>query len=488
MPLEIKRTGLDQFTPGGKARVRLLVIAGGSQGKTRMASYYPSPIYADCEDGLASVADRNVPYVSINNSTDMLSFLAEMKLESAKPDHLRSYQTVVIDTIDAFQRKVKDEWTLKNPASITFTGRDAWNYLDAKIQLLLTRLLNLDMNIIVNAHFSTKAGENGEGKILGIQLDGSVKDRVFNDFGQVAWLDSEWVAEGGERVKKRWLTFEETPQRDFLKDRLHISPGKKGFPINFNERDYEQLFDSISARAAALKATESVGEIADYEDPTSTSSAAVVVPTDAGVGALPAQDPRDVPLVAFDRTTLANMAKAEGVQGIKGNWLKAEYISAIEAIRKEKSSEVIAVVATDVPERVVAIEEASEFISAVHDSAFDEPSIPEVVVPEGEWIVEDGQTVHTGTGEVKEVEHDEAVASIAEGLGATVISDDTEVDEPIPAPVTTVTTDEKCGDCGKSLKKEPENYQRLSFLKWKLKTCETCYLYRKNNGGQPKQD
>jgi AAA domain len=63
------------------------------------------------------------------------------------PKGQRQFQTVVIDTLDGFQRKVKEEWLQDTKAGI-FSGRDAWGYLDSKMQALLVKLLNLDYNIM----------------------------------------------------------------------------------------------------------------------------------------------------------------------------------------------------------------------------------------------------------------------------------------------------------------------------------------------------
>lgn len=154
--MKIQTTGLDQYAPGGSAKVKTMVIGGPGAGKTRWSSFFPKPIYADCEGGLASVADRSVPYVAINDSHDMLDLLDFLKKESKKAEGDRDYETVVIDTLDAFQRKVKDEWLRDNPTASSFSGYDAWGYLDAKMQMLMTRLLNLPMNVVVLVHYSDK--------------------------------------------------------------------------------------------------------------------------------------------------------------------------------------------------------------------------------------------------------------------------------------------------------------------------------------------
>jgi hypothetical protein len=56
MALLIQTTGLEDYAPGGTARVKVLNIGGPGAGKTRFSSFFPAPIFADCERGLASVA------------------------------------------------------------------------------------------------------------------------------------------------------------------------------------------------------------------------------------------------------------------------------------------------------------------------------------------------------------------------------------------------------------------------------------------------
>lgn len=338
MALQIRTTGLEEYAPGGKARLKLMNIGGPGAGKTRMASFWPKPIWADCEGGLASVADRNVPYASINTSDDMLDFLAFLARESAKPDAQRQYLTVVIDTLDAFQRKVKDEWLQKNPSSQSFRGFEAWGYLDSKMQMLLTRLLNLDMNVIVNVHYKEKTIKEGSGteaaerQELMLQLSGDVKDSAFNDFDLVAWMGTFWVAGQDGREQRRGLTFNATPEKPFLKDRLHFTP--KWFEVTFTDEDYLGLFSLLQVRLDAIRAEagqggEVVGEIPTAQDFRPDSSN-VVSPDAARGGALQPQDPRDIPLGQYGKPELQGFARLLEIP-FKGNTLKSELVTAIEA-------------------------------------------------------------------------------------------------------------------------------------------------------------
>lgn len=332
MVLAIKTTGLEQYAAGGEGRLQILIIGGQGAGKTRMSSYFPSPIYANCEAGLASIADRSMPYVDIRTSQDMLDLLAHMKQECRQPYRNRQFQTIVVDTIDAFQRLVKDEWLRANPGAQSFRGFDAWGYLDAKMQMLLTRLLNLDMNVIVLAHFKDKTiregvGENAtERQELMLQLSGDIKDSIFNDFDLVGWIGTFWDVEDGVRVEKRGLTFKRTPEKPFLKDRLHVTP--PWMEVTFSDSDYANLFAAVISRLDDFTPSEDIGEITSaFPD---QPSGGVVGPHSGG--ALPAQDPADIPLTQFDKVTLQKMARDLGIE-FKGNTIKAELVEAIEAKR-----------------------------------------------------------------------------------------------------------------------------------------------------------
>ncbi len=173
----------------------------------------------DCENGRGSIADRKVAYAQIKNSTDMLDFLSHLKGLERIPKKDRQFQTVVIDTLDAFQRSVKDEWMQKTK-SPAFKGYDAWGFLEASLGSLMTRLLNLDYNVIVLVHFKHKNVKDGDNETreLVLQLQGDLANTIFDDFDLVGWLGTYWEAEEGQRIQKRGLTFETTPDRPFLKE------------------------------------------------------------------------------------------------------------------------------------------------------------------------------------------------------------------------------------------------------------------------------
>jgi hypothetical protein len=539
MGLKIQTTGIEQFAPGGKARLKVMFIAGPGAGKTRVSSYWPRPLYGDCEGGLASVADRKVAYTPINSSKDMLDLLVFLKQECMKPDSARLYDTVVIDTLDAFQRKVKDEWLQQNNAQ-TFRGFDAWGYLDAKMQMLLTRLLNLDMNVIVNVHYKDKTIREGTGESaaerqeLMLQLSGDVKDSVFNDFDLVGWIGTYWESVDGQRVEKRGLTFKRTPDKPFLKDRLFVTPN--WMEITFSDSDYTNLFEAVTQRLSGLTVGEQVGEIPDAIEGPSEPTAGVVGPLSGG--ALPPQDPRDVPLHQFDKPTLQKMARGLGIK-FAGNTLKGELIQMIEEARAKKEAEGEKEATAEQPAEQPAAEQGAttEQPAAESDAgsaspeqpaagapaapAAETPSEPDVqpqdepptpsedaattVVPpaseqakppaEGaaETVVDKatGHTVDKATGEIVDME--QAVANVKEGLGGEVISETTKADAPPSAPAapaptpaatpaaTTAAPSEglTCAECGRDLSDQNPNWVKLSHIKWRKHLCDEHFLAAK---------
>lgn len=478
MALKIQTTGLEQYAPGGQARLKQLVVGGPGSGKTRMASYWPRPIYADCERGLASVADRQVPFVTIKNSQDMLDFLEFLKNESLKPAQFRNYDTVVIDTLDAFHRKIKDEWIQKENKQ-TFTGWEAWAYLNNKHQMLMTRLLNLDMNVIINVHYKDKVvkdDETGrESREIMLQLSGESADTTFNDFDLVGWLGTYWDKDSeGQRVERRGLTFKRVPDKPFLKDRLHITP--PWMEITFADEDYSNLFSALEAKFSTLEQGQEVGEVPDFNDFGAAPSPSVVTPFSSGSGALPPMDPKEVPLEQHDKPTLQVIARELGVV-FRGNTLKSELVALIKEKQAVKAAGDAEPASEPAPEPTPDPEPTP---TPVADAPAASTPVETVETSVGTT------TVDTATGELPPVEPsaDDAVAALTAGLGAEVISEEPapeapQVPEaPAPAPVAAQAAD-TCEECGTDLSTQTPDYVKLAFIKYRKRLCDEHYQARK---------
>jgi hypothetical protein len=453
--LQIKTTGYEDYLDES-GNIRVLVIGGPGAGKTRSSSFWPKPFYLDCEDGRQSIADRRVPYVEIRSSKDMLDGLEYLKSLERTPKKERKYQTVVVDTLDSFQRKVKDEWLQQTGAS-NFKGFEAWGYLDSKMQMLLTRLLNLDYNVIVLVHYKTKTNKDAEGNEsheLVLQLQGDTQNTTFNDFALVGWLGTYWDLdkETGERVEKRGLTFHKTPEKAFLKDRFHL--GNKWWPITFSDTDYTQLYDALLSKLDErdLQDAEVVGEVPDSVESTVAKTASVVGPL-AG-GPVEARPVGPKPLESMTKQELLDVAAEEKIQ-VKGNALKAELVTAIKKARDAAPASASPAGATGVP----------GFPSTYPKAPVKTPEPP--VSPE--TSVPDAPAEPT-----PEPDPEPTVEAVAEQLNATVISDEVVAETP-PTPVTppaAAAADFMAGTCdepgcGKPLQDQTRDYVRLSFIKFR---------------------
>lgn len=541
-PLRIQTTGLEQFAPGGNMRLRVVVLGGGGAGKTRWSSFSPRPFYANCEAGLGSVADRKVPYADVSSSQDMLDVLEYMRQECMKPWDQRRYHTLVIDTVDAYQRKLKDEWLRSNPGAQAFSGFDAWGFLNTRMQQFLTRLLNLDMHILVLAHYKEKSIKEGTGELaterqeLRIRLQGESGDTIFDDYDLVGWMGTYYEAVDGQRVQKRGLTFRETPERPFLKDRLDMTP--PWIEVTFAESDYEALFTRLRERIAKLEASEELGEI-PHAASTFLPGPDVPIMVPGSGGALPPMEAREAPLESRGKNELVVMAREMQLPGIKGNTLKSELIDMINAAggvdawftAKTAAAETVKpepVQSEPEPEPKPESEAAPMPEEPVAEPiAEDVPTEAEVVaaaaIPECgkaygpqrctydathpgncSWaspMTDAGEPVNEVTGEIQskpDVEMEAAVAAVVETTGATVIPEPTappKAAAPAPAAprpaIGGVERPADCTECGNSIDTDPpleltggrpimpvqkESYIRVSYIKARRYMCAGCFL------------
>ena len=485
--MKIKTTGIEQWMPGGEANMKIMVIGGPGVGKTRWSSFWPEPFYLNCEDGLASVADRQVPYIDIVEdeegppSEKMLNALRWLKSHP----NAKKYGTVVVDTLDAYQRKIKQEWLEQNKNEPTFTGYDAWGYLDAKMQALMTRLISLDKNVIVLVHYKDKEvdgrddnGAKTKETITQLQLQGDSKDTAFNDFDLVGWMDTFWKAgseEEGGRVEARGITFSRTPQRPFLKDRLHITP--KWLEIDFSESDYTNLFSRFIDKLDDLAESGEVGEVDIMPAEGPTRSDGVVDPLKGG--AVAPQDPREMPLDQLTKAELVKLAQDYPEADVKTSMLKAEIVDAIAAARAKKKD----------PDPDNEGKAAEEAIAAESKPADDASSSSDQEEAETAPEEPDTDSTPVQAEDVDETPEEEAVdpeTLIKEELGGEVISEtpapdatETEAAEP-PPPVPAASeknplSGKECEECGKDLAGENPDYVKLGFIKFRKYLCNEDY-------------
>lgn len=244
-PVVIEEVGAGDWA-GGAGLIKAYILGGPDTGKSRWASAFPRPLYLACEPTVgSSIASRRIDYgtgslrpprvIRIHKADrpsdamfDALDYLDEVP-KKTRSGELPVVQTAILDTLDGLSRLYKDEWAAREGAA-TFTGRDAWSFLEGKLSLVLTRLLNLNMNVIVLCHIKDKELEEqvGEGTqkrtVYEPLLQGSIKDTIFNDFDLVGLMKKELVGD----QEYRGISFDATPTYPFLKDHFALeAPGDR---------------------------------------------------------------------------------------------------------------------------------------------------------------------------------------------------------------------------------------------------------------------
>jgi len=265
--LQIKQTGLDDYLAGGEGRIKVLIMGNPGAGKTRSASFWPKPLLADCEDGRMSVADRAIPYAAIKSIADMKALLTLAEEESKRPKDQQRFQTLIIDTLDAYQRIVMQEY-LRTQKKSAMSGWQDWGFLDAEMVELVARLSGISMNVVANLHVKdTKVGgsDEGEGGYLAKspKLKGDFKEQVAAEFDLIGFMSTDWEAVNGKRTLSRHIQWEPSPDVPISRDRSGQLPGVT--PVTFTEEDYLGLLRPLAAAAELLKVGLLVAEVATEE-------------------------------------------------------------------------------------------------------------------------------------------------------------------------------------------------------------------------------
>ena len=288
MPLIIKTTGLQDYLSGGEGFVKALIMGEPGAGKTRSASFWPDVFLADCEHGRMSVADRKLPYVEISKTDDMFAVLEEMERQCKLPISQRRFKTLVIDTLDSFQRIVIQD-RLRSERKDSFEGWKDWGFLEAKMSQFVSRLQNLRMNIVVNLHTKdTKDGGDDGPLIKGPKLKGDLRDQIAAEFDLVGYMSTSWQAIEGKRTLTRSIKWHPEPTIPMLKDRSGKLPAVT--PITFSTEDYTNLFIPMAEALDDLTESETVGEIETAEP-----AAQAVGPDLKGGPVLKAVQPKEEP-------------------------------------------------------------------------------------------------------------------------------------------------------------------------------------------------
>lgn len=457
MPLIIRTTGVEDFLDAaGESHIKALIMGESSAGKTRSASFWPSPIFADCENGRMSLADRRVPYGAIKSSADMDALLRELEVHCATtPAAQRKYKTLVIDTLDAYQRIIVAE-ILKAGRKESMSGYQDWGQLDAKMTALIGRLQKLPMNIIVNLHLKQRQDGDDGPLIYEPRLQGAVRDQITGEFDLVGHMATYWQVVEGNRQLRRAIKWHPDPQFPVLKDRSGQLP--KFTEVNFTEQDYVGLFELM------------FGEYLDSLTPAEDIET-IEIPSD-----VPVEEPR-----AGGPVAVAKSAKVAGPDTVPVQTEAKPRKAAVPPSKRAPSRATPAATkaaekATETPEQPAQPEPAPE-------PAAEEPETPEEPPP-----AEPAQARKRTTAPA--AEFTEAQAVVEQELGGKAIAEETTTEEveppadsaektgkpPIPCGTAARNNDSPAEGCGKDVNSfGAPDIINIGLLKTRTYLCPECF-------------
>lgn len=307
--LLIQTTGLDDYLDGGSGRIKALIMGAPGSGKTVHAAQWPKVLLADCEEGRMSVAAQHIPYVAIKTVAIMKELLTMAEVEAKRPVDQQRFQTLIIDTLDSYQRLVIHEYLVANKKA-SMSGWQDWGHLDAEMTELVSRLNLLPMNVVVNLHIKeTKVGENDEGEggylVKGPKLKGDLREQISAEFDLVGYLEAGWEVVNGKRAITRYIQWGASPDKPLAKDRSRVLADRT--PVTGTPEDFQTLQRPLLAALAELKKGEVIMEVAtpDVVEPEPVVKGGPV----AASGASPA--PVKVPLAKKTAAKKATKPTAE---------------------------------------------------------------------------------------------------------------------------------------------------------------------------------
>lgn len=250
--LDIQITGLEP-----ERNLKALICGDPGTGKTLFSSTFPDPLFAACEPGLLSLRKRRVPYQIIKNAKEMDEIIRACR----QPEEVREstfgipVKTLVIDTVDAFQKILKRQKL--SEIGKTTLDMQGWGWLGETMRSYLAAWQGLDMNVVLTCHLKETKDEE-IGKIFYVpNIEGGSRDDLPAAFDIAGILEASTTSvvsgTGTEKKVTRVLKTAPDAYSGWLKDRSGSLPPE--FPVNL-ETDFDNLSELVFADLADLDAME----------------------------------------------------------------------------------------------------------------------------------------------------------------------------------------------------------------------------------------
>lgn len=255
MAITIKRTGSAEY---GRY-IKALICGDPGAGKTLISSTFPNPLFASAEGGLMSLATRNIPYIEVKGSSDLLAIKHALDQAPSVRKELLGFpvDTVVIDTIDEVQRILIRERLEENKKE-SMQLQD-WGWLGEQMQAIIRGFRNLDLNVVMTCHLK-ESQDNESGRVwFEPGLQGAIGKQISAYVDLALLLKSNTVSRvvdgEAQKVFVRSLVTRPDTSHGWIKDRSGALPAE--IEVNFTD-DYTRIAGQIYGQIDALPATQEV--------------------------------------------------------------------------------------------------------------------------------------------------------------------------------------------------------------------------------------
>jgi hypothetical protein len=251
MALIVKRAGSAEFGN----YIKQLVLGDPGAGKTRTASTWPDVIYANCEGGMMSVADRQPATVDVKSKQEMRELINALDQPPSVREKILGLptQTVCVDTFDEYAKILIRE-RLEAERKDAMAIQD-WGWLGAELANTVRAFRNLEMNVIFNVHLKSQEDSETGRTFFKPNIAGAMGDDIPAYFDLVMLLVARPVTSvvNGQNVRSiiRYMQTYPDAQHGWVKDRSGQMPME--FTINFDD-DYERLVKLMPWSQAAASA------------------------------------------------------------------------------------------------------------------------------------------------------------------------------------------------------------------------------------------
>lgn len=224
------------------ARIKMLVYGDSGVGKTVFSASFPKPFVIASEEGLLSVAGRDIPYVPIHDWADMESIYLHLLKDESKA----KYETVVVDSLTDLQQKCL-AYVLQQSGRPVPEQRD-WGQLLDVMRRFLRQMADLPYHIVFICLAGTEKDE-----LLGMvkerpAISGRLAVEAPAYVDMVMRLVVEQSKKGGEVIINRYGVFQ-PDSRAAAKDRS----GK--MPTVMKDPDADKIFGRLTASGAKSSGT-----------------------------------------------------------------------------------------------------------------------------------------------------------------------------------------------------------------------------------------